>query len=634
MTGTRVGRRLAAILAADVVSYSRLIEKNEVRTLAALRGLHCEVIDPLLAEHRGRIVKLMGDGLIAEFGSVVDAVACAIALQKGVAEQQAEVPAECRIVFRIGINLGDVVIEGDDLLGDGVNIAARLEQICEPGGVTISGTAYDQLQGKLDRPLEFAGEQRLKNIARPIRTYRVRLEGARAAPAARRLHSQWIVAAAAALLLVLALAAGGLLWRRLAEPEPVGRPSIAVLPFDNLGRDEATRRLADGITEDIITDLARFREFDVIARASTEVYKGKPVDVRQVGRDLNVRYVLEGSIQRQGAQLRATAQLIDADTAAQVWSERWDRPAVDLFAVQTEIAEQVAARLGGWEVVVAAERQAVRRKRPEDLSAYELYLRGSEGMSRGGKDNIEEAVRLFTQAVEKDPHLARAWTGLSAAYDLSTGFGADLHTAEEQARKAAEQAVALDPADADAHRALGEALFTVGDFPRAKAEFETALRLNPGDAAILATYGARAGTFGQPELGAQAVDRALRLNPNSRISAANRFRSAYFAAERYDDALRIVEGQPVDSRTMGGWVQRDASYAALGRLEEARAAVADALARHPNLTIQGLLSRPDFSDAERQQFEELMRKAGFPICAKPEELAKSAKPYRLPECVQ
>jgi TolB-like protein/Tfp pilus assembly protein PilF len=409
-----------------------------------------------------------------------------------------------------------------------------------------------------------------------------------------------------------------------------------VLPFDNLGGDEATGRLAEGITEDIITDLARFREFDVIARNSTAIYKGKPVDVRQVGRDLNVRYVLEGSIQRQGEQIRATAQLIDVTTAAHVWSERWDRPTADVFTVQSEIAEQVAARLGGWGVVIDAERQTSRRKRPEDLSAYELYLRGVDVMSRGGggKENTEDAVRLFNQAVEKDPHLARAWTALSAAHDYTVSFGADLHSAEEQAKRAAERAIALDPADANAHRALAEALLTLGEFPRAAAEFDEALRLNPGDAAILAAFGAAAGNLGQPERGAQAVDRAVRLNPNFGLGAANRFRSAYFAAGRYEDALRMVERQPADSRTIGGWMQRAASYAALGRLDEARAAVADALVRHPTLTVQGLLSRPNFGDAERKQTEDLMRKAGFPVCAKPEELAKYAKPLRFPECAQ
>ena len=411
-----VERRLVAILAADVVGYSHLVEMDEAGTLAALKALRREVIDPLLAEHHGRIVKLMGDGALAEFGSVVDAVACAVAVQKGVADRQDGVPPERRIVFRIGINLGDVVVEGDDLLGDGVNVAARLEQICEPGGVLISGTAYDQLQGKIDLPIEFAGEQRVKNIDRPIRTYRVR-RGA-ALPASAFASDQLTrrgLAAAAAILLLLAGAVGWWLWP--ATPAYASKPSIAVLPFDNLGGDEATARLADGITEDIITDLARFPEFEVVSRNSTGIYKGKAVDVRQVGKDLGVGYVLEGSFQRQGERLRATAQLIDAKTGTHVWSDRWDRPVEEVFALQTELAEQVANRLGsGAGLIQEAGRKAAKRKRPENLGAYELYLLGTERLEQVTKDSVDDAVRLLRRAVTLDPTLARAWVELYWAY--------------------------------------------------------------------------------------------------------------------------------------------------------------------------------------------------------------------------
>jgi Tfp pilus assembly protein PilF len=342
--------------------------------------------------------------------------------------------------------------------------------------------------------------------------------------------------------------------------------------------------------------------------------------------------VLEGSIQKQGEQLRATAQLVDAATGAHVWSERWDRPARDLFAVQTEIAEQVANQLGGWGVVLGAERQTARRKRPTDLTAYELYLRGLDELSRGTKETTEDAIRLFTQAVERDSNLARAWTALATAHDYTVAFGADLYAAEAKAKEAAERAVAIDPTDAEAHRALAEVVGTLGDFTRAEAEFETALRLNPGHAGVLANYASWAGTFGHPKRGADAADRAIRLNPNYGVGTANRFRNAYYAAGRYEDALRIVERQPSESRTKGGWVQRAASYAALGRVDDARRATQEALARHPNLSIQGHLSSPDFSDADRRHYDELMRKAGFPLCAKPEELAEIEKPYRLPEC--
>jgi TolB-like protein/class 3 adenylate cyclase/Flp pilus assembly protein TadD len=635
MATARVERRLAAILAADVVGYSRLMERDEDRTLERLKAHRKELVEPLVAQHHGRIIKLMGDGILCEFGSAVDAVRCAVLVQRGMAEREAGAPEGERILLRIGINLGDVVHEADgDLYGDGVNIAARLEQLCEPGGVLVSGTAYDHLQGKIDLPLDFTGERRVKNIERPVRTYRVRLDGARAASPSLPARRKWALPAAAAVLVALLLAAGAAWWWPWpAEPALTGRPSIAVLPFDNLGGDEATARLVGGITEDIITDLARFREFDVIARNSTAVYAGKPVDVRQVGRDLNVRYVLEGSIQRQGERVRTTAQLIDAGTGAHVWSERWDRPTDDVFAVQTEIAERVASRLGGGGAVAQAERQvAARRARPGNLTAYELYLLGAQASERATREANAEAIRLHSKAVELDPTLARAWVLLSLAHNLSVGYDADPEAARKAALDAAERAVALDPADAEAHAALGEALTSQGEFGRAAAEFETALRLNPGHVEVLTFYSGWASAFGHPERGTEAADRAIRLNPNYAPWAANNFRYAYFMAGRYEDALRVTERQPKENLTRFGLVFRAAIYAALGRAEEARTAAAEALARHPGLTIEGFVNDPGFSDSERQRLIETMRQAGFPPCAKPEELAGPAAPVRLPEC--
>ena len=339
-----VERRLAAILAADVVGYSHLIEQDEAGTLSALKALRREVFDPLLAEHHGRIVKLMGDGAIAEFGSVVDAVACAVAVQKSVAERQADVPAERRIVFRMGVNLGDVVVDAEDLLGDGVNIAARLEQICEPGGIMIAGTAYDHLQGKIDLPVEFTGELRVKNIDRPIRTYRVRLAG-------RSDTTQTVPPA------VL----------------PNGKPSIAVLPFVNMSGDPEQEYFIDGITEDIITALSRLRWFFVIARSSTFVYKGQSADVKQVGRDLGVRYLLEGSVRKSEQHLRITSQLIDAIAGNHIWSERYDRELTDIFALQDEITASVTAAIEPK--LLAAEGIRAERRSVDDLNAWDLVAR-------------------------------------------------------------------------------------------------------------------------------------------------------------------------------------------------------------------------------------------------------------------
>jgi TolB-like protein/class 3 adenylate cyclase len=347
----RIERKLAAILAADVVGYSRLVEADEAGTIARLKALRKESIEPLIDEHHGRVVKLMGDGALVEFASAVDAVECAVAIQNAVAKHEAGVPEDRRLAFRIGINVGDIIVEDGDILGDGVNVAARLEALAEPGGICIARNVYNQVKGKLSVALVASGSHQVKNIAEAVETFRVALDGApvrRAVPRpgiAGPRAGRWLMPAAGALIAIVALAGAWQFWP--AAPPAKGRPGIAVLPFNNFGGDEATGRLADGITEDIITDLARFPDLDVIARNSIEVYKGKPVDVRQVGNDLNVGYVLEGSIQRQGENIRVTGQLIDARTGAHVWSDRWDRPAEDVFAVQTEVAEKVASTLGG-----------------------------------------------------------------------------------------------------------------------------------------------------------------------------------------------------------------------------------------------------------------------------------------------
>ncbi|HSA82416.1 MAG TPA: adenylate/guanylate cyclase domain-containing protein [Geminicoccaceae bacterium] len=632
MPAARVDRRLAAILAADIVGYSRLIEQDEAGTLAAIRDLRREVIDPLLAEHRGRIVKLMGDGAITEFGSVVDAVACAVAIQKNAAARQAEIPPERRIVFRMGVNLGDVVVEGDDLLGDGVNVAARLEQLCPPGGVLISGTAYDHMKGKFSLPFDYAGEQQVKNISQPVRTYSVRMEGVKLGWSLRaRRFRRWLLMAAA-LLPVLIIAGASIWWFRPVDV-PAGKPSVAVLPFASLGGDDATGRLADGITEDIITDLATFPEFDVVARNSTEVYKGKAVDVRQVSEDLGVGYVLEGSIQRQGEQVRITAQLIDGDSGNHLSSERWDRPTSDIFAVQTEIAEQVANRLGGGAgLIQTAGREAARRKRPNNLTAYELYLLGTEKLEQQTAAENEEAIELLNRAVEQDPGLARAWVELSHAHSLSRYFGTDSTAAQKAAMAAAERAVMLDTNDAEAHAALGMRLGNIGELARAEAAFETALRLSPSSAEIMTFYAGWASSFGEPERGAEIVDRVIRLNPNYPKWALGNFYYAYFMAGRYEDAAGLLERVPPDDHDNYSWVYHAGSYAALGRAEEAQALVKQALDRSPDLTIEGFVNDPGWSEAERQRLIETMRAAGFPPCAKAEELAGFPKPVRLPEC--
>ena len=451
----------------------------------------------------------MGDGAIVEFASVVDAVACAVAIQKAWPSGRPKVPADRRIVFRIGVNLGDVVVEGDDLLGDGVNVAARLEQLCEPGGVLVSGTAYDHLQGKLGLPLEFTGEQQVKNIARPVRAYRVRLDGdggAQRLGASARAGTRPAARAAAAALLFALVVAGRRLVASGRPSRALAKPSIAVLPFDNLGGDEATGRLADGITEDIITDLARFRDLDVIARNSTEVYKGKPVDVRQVGQDLDVGYVLEGSIQRQGDQVRVTAQLIDA-------AHR--RPCLVGAlgpAGRGRVRRADRARRAGRQPPRRLRRRPRRRasggarKRPEDLTAYDLYLLGQGGgrPTDHTRADAEEAVRLLTagggEGPALRPRLDRARLGHESA-SVRRGPADGRVLKPPWTRRSAR--CELDPADADAHAALGDAWQASATCRRRRSEYDKALRLNPGSVEILTHYAGWASRFGEPERGAR-----------------------------------------------------------------------------------------------------------------------------------
>ena len=630
MTVPPLNRKLLAILAVDMVGYSKATEIDEAGTIERLRAIRADVTDTAIALHQGRIVKLVGDGALVVFDSVVDAVICAAEIQKAVAVRNVGLPEHERIVFRIGINLGDVALVDGDVYGDGVNVAARIEQLAEPGGVMVSGTAYDHLQGKLDWPLDFVGEQHVKNISRPVRMYRVRLDGKRVHRTLRQAMPRWTRTAAAAIV-VLALVGGGTWW--FFQPASLGaKPSVAVLPFNNYG-DEASGRLADGLTEDIITDLARFPELDVVARNSTEVYKGKPVDARQVARALHVGFVLEGSIQRQDARVRVTAQLIDAQTGNHLWSDRWDRPAEDVFAVQTEIAEQVSNRLGGGVgLIQAAGRAAAKRKRPENLNAYDYYLLGTEKIEEITIADEQEAITLLNRAVELDPGLARAWVELYHAHAILAGFGINSESEIRAAADVAERAVRLDPGDAEAHAVFGMSLSNKGDIARAKAELDTALRLAPGSSEVLTFYTGYAARFGEPERGAQMVDQVRRLDPNYPMWTSNFFGPAYFMAGRYEDALKMLERMPPDNYDMWRWVVLSSTLAALGRMDEANASVRETLKQYPDLTVESMINQAGLSTKERSRFIETMPLAGFPACAKPEALAKLAKPVRLSEC--
>ncbi len=383
MARQSVERRLAAILSADVVGYSRLMEEDEDGTLSVLQAHRAELIDPTIAAHRGRIVKLMGDGALVEFASVVDAVECAVAVQRGMAQRNANVPEDKRIDFRIGINLGDIIIEGTDIYGDGVNVAARLQELAAPGGIALSATAHEHAMAKVDVGFRDGGEHELKNITKPVRIYHWSDD---ASPQADMADTE----------------------SSLPLPD---KPSIAVLPFDNMSGDPEQEFFADGLTEDIITELSRFRSLFVIARTSSFAFKGQSVNVGEIGRKLGVQYVVEGSIRKAGDQVRITAQLVEAETGNHIWAERYDRELADIFAVQDEVVQAIVGTLVGRLAKAGAERAL--RKSGENLTAYDLVLRGKHYLERGSKDDVLEARAIFEQALELDPNHARAYIGLA-----------------------------------------------------------------------------------------------------------------------------------------------------------------------------------------------------------------------------
>ena len=559
-------RRLAAILAADVVGYSRLIESDETSTLAAIRKLRAEVIDPLLAKHHGRIVKLMGDGAIVEFGSVVDAVSCAVALQKETAAAQAEVPAERRIVFRIGINLGDVVVEGDDLLGDGVNVAARLEQLCDPGGVLLSGTAYDQMRGKLGLPLDFAGEQKVKNIAEPVRAYRVRLDGRRQFPGGCGSGSIGEVCCAAAVLLV----AAGPHRRRLWWMRPV-EPASASTSDRRAALRQSRRRRSD-------------------RPPRRRHHRGHHHRPRPLPRDRGDRPQLGRGLQGQGGRyppgrprperpLRA-GRLHPAPGRPRPRNGAAHRSGLRNAHLVRPLGPARRRRLRRPDRACGARRCKARRLyghrhrgRPggsEAQAAERSYGLRSLPARLGGatartQEDNEEAIGLLKQSLEIDPGLARAWTSLSFCYAQLRNWAWPTDPSCDGFKlDAARRAVELDPLDAYAHAALGEALAHAGDLVQAQAEYDKALSLNPNSADILTLYSGWASTFGKPEEGVAAAERAMRLNPNPAAWVYGPYRWAFLMGGRYEEALEAQERRPRETYGRTDFVERAAILACAG----------------------------------------------------------------------
>ncbi|MFO1046706.1 MAG: adenylate/guanylate cyclase domain-containing protein [Geminicoccaceae bacterium] len=640
MAAPRVERRLAAILAADVVGYARLMRSDEEGTLARLKLLRRELVEPLLAEHGGRLVKLIGDGALCEFPSVVDALACGVVIQRGVAAREQELAADRRLRLRIGIHLGDVIHEADgDLYGDGVNIAARLEGLAEPGGICVSQPVFLQAGARPELSFAAMGAHAVKSIAEPLPVWRVVLDGGaasgRPARARRGVRSALIAAAVAAT--VVAPATAWWLWRQppvAALPLP-DNPSIAVLPFDNLSGDERLGRLADGLVADVITDLSRFRELFVIGRSSSFSYRGKAVDPREVGRDLGVRYVLTGSTQSAGDRLRLTAQLVEAATGAQVWSERYDRPLDDLFAVQADLTERIVGALGGSRGAIQEARlEAARYRAPQSLEAFDLYLLGTELRVRLTPKDHAEGMELLRRSVAADPLFATAWIGLALGYWNQVDYGwAPFDQAMAQWLAAASRAVELDPGNALGHVALGMRYGYGNDFGRNLAEFEAALGANPNDVTALAFIAGNLPWLEPPGRALELIERATRLNPNDRLRG-HQAKLVYYYAGRYEQAIAAAMSH--GELSFFDYLYLAMSNAQLGRADEAGRDTAEVLRLKPSFSAEWALTYlGEFAPGaavNRTLFLDGVAKAGLPRCATGAQVAADAGIRRWPEC--
>jgi adenylate cyclase len=581
-------RRLTAILAADVAGYSRLMGADEEGTHERLKAHLGELVNQKIAEHRGRVVKNTGDGLLAEFQSVVDAVRCAVEIQRGMADREPEMPEERRIRFRIGINLGDVIAEPHDIFGDGVNVAARLEALAEPGGICVSRMVRDNVRDKLNYAFEDLGEQQVKNIARPVRVYRV--EGP-PAPMDRRLPAS-------------------------LPPLPLpDKPSIAVLPFSNMSSDQEQEFFADGIAEDVITALSRYPSLFVIARNSSFTYKGRAIDVKQIGRELGVRYVLEGSLRQSGSRIRVTAQLVEAETGKHAWAERYDRDLSDVFAMQDEITDAVTIAIAP--AIADAEQQRAMRKPPQNLDAWAAYQRGLWHLSRANTEDNALAQKFFQQAVDLDPSFAGGYTGLAAARGAASDFhGVGLLEALSSALALARRAVAVDGADAEARSGLANALYRLGDYEGGLAEVERALTISPNLADAHGTRGAIMIFSGERKEGVAALGRSIRLDPrNPRVAnRLNQIALGFYFSQEYEVAVetakRAIRSYP-DYPLPHRWLA--AALGQLGRIEEARGALQKAMAIAPasfNMYVRERV--PWMRPVDYTHMLEGLRKAGMP----------------------
>jgi TolB-like protein len=578
----RVPRRLAAILAADVVGYSRLMGTDEVGTHARLKGLRVALIDPAIGEHQGRIVKTTGDGILIEFPSVVAAVECAVAVQRGMVERNANVPQDRRIEFRVGINLGDVIVEGEDIIGDGVNVAARLEAMAEPGTICVSEMVRDQVRDRLKFDFADLGEHQLKNIARPMRIWRLVDDAA-----------------------------------KVPVPSASDTPSIAVLPFANMSGDPDQEYFADGMVEEIITGLARLKWLFVIARNSSFIYKGKAVDVKQVGRELGVRYVLEGSVRKAGNRLRITGQLIDVANGAHLWADRFDGALEDVFDLQDQVTASVVAAIEP--AMRDAELRRTQGKPTSSLAAYDWFLRALAAFNRPSRSRYDDAVQLCRKAIAADPNYAAAYALAAWGYAgyVFIDAAADPHAKREEGAALARRALELGANDPLALAMGGQALaFLSREHDRALAATQRALELNPNSAQAWVSCGHVHQMRGEGNDAVAHFQRAMRLSPRDPLgwSFKTGLALGHFIEGRYAEAADWAEKALYEQPTFFVALRvRIASCGLLGRAAEAKEAVRAALAMDPTASVTNWMEKLGMRTGPYiAGYIEGFRKAGLP----------------------
>ena len=618
-------RKLTAILSADVEGYSRLMGDDEdatVRTITAYRKLMATLIE----QHRGRVVDSPGDNLLAEFSSVVDAAQCAVEIQQVLKAKNSELPENRRMEFRIGINLGDVIEEGERIYGDGVNIAARVEGLAEGGGICISGSAYEQVENKLALGYEYIGEHSVKNIAKPVRVYRVPMEP-RVSREKRAGLRRWQRPAVVCIAVLIVGAVAVTIWNYYLRPSPPPmevasvekmafplpkKPSIAVLPFVNMSGDPKQEYFSDGITEDLITDLSKVSGLFIIARNSVFQYKGKPVDVKNIGRELGVRYLLEGSVRRAEGKVRINAQLIDATTGGHLWAERYDRDLRDIFALQDEVTQRIVTAL--LVKLTEDEQERVVGKGTDSLEAYDCSLRGLDYFYRFTKEANAQARVMFERAIDLDPEyaLAYSWLGFTHWMEWAFGWSQDPQSLE-QAFELAQRATSLDDSVFAAHSLLGKVHLWKKQHDQAIAELEKTIALNPNYADGLAGLGEILCFAGRAEEAIAVLEKAIRLNPIPPVWYFHSLGHAYFLTGHYRKGITALKR--VLNRNPNFWPARiylAGSYVGLGQEEEAHAEAAEVLRINPNFSLEAGGQRLPYKDqAVLERLGDILRKAGL-----------------------